>query len=54
MNTVLSIIVVYLIANTLIWLFRLKAFYDDYLNVFQTQVPDSDMQRFVNIWNPYN
>lgn len=30
-------------------------FYDDYLRAFQiVDLPDREMKRFVNIWNPYN
>ena len=32
---------------------KLGAFYDQYLGAFQAELPDADMRRFVNVWNPY-
>ncbi len=31
----------------------LKSYWDARLNVFQAQLPDTDAQRQVNVWNPY-
>lgn len=33
---------------------KLTTFYDEYVGKMQIEVPDKDMERFVNIWNPYN
>ena len=31
-----------------------KDYWSDFVDVFQTDLPDADMQRMLNLWNPYN
>lgn len=33
---------------------RVQTYWANYLSVLQTQLSDVDMQRMINIWNPYN
>jgi len=33
---------------------RVKAYWKDYTSVYQCDLPDKDMERMLNIWNPYN
>ena len=31
-----------------------KAYWNDFVDVYQAELPDSDLQRMINLWNPYN
>ncbi len=33
---------------------RVKAYWADFIRVYQADLPDKDLERMINIWNPYN